>query len=80
MQVINLSLNGIGFTLQNQCKFSVGDQLELNFALDDDNQSEIEVIGIVRHITGNDVGCEFNSIIENKVAFQSYLNDHKPSQ
>ena len=80
MRVINLSMNGIGFTLQKPCKFSVGDQLELNFALDDDNRSEIEVIGIVRHITGNDVGCEFNSKIENKVAFQSYLNAHKASQ
>ena len=80
MHVINISMNGIGFTLQKPCKFSVGDQLELNFALDDDNRSEIEVIGIIRHITGNHVGCEFNSKIENKVALRSYLNSRKPSQ
>jgi hypothetical protein len=75
IQVINLSMKGIGFTVQRSDAFSVGDQLELNFALDDDNQSEINVAGTIRHITGNHVGCEFTSKIENLVALKSYLND-----
>jgi hypothetical protein len=68
-------MKGIGFTVQRSDTFSVGDQLELNFALDDDNQSEITVAGTIRHITGNNVGCEFTSKIENLVALKSYLKD-----
>lgn len=75
MQIMNLSMSGIGFTVQGSDAFSVGDQLELNFALDDDKQSEFEVEVIVRHITDNKVGCEFTSKIENLVALKSYLND-----
>lgn len=76
IRVMNLSMNGIGFTLQKQEAFSVGDQLELRFHLDDDNQSEIKVTGIIRHITGHNAGCEFISKIENEAALQSYLDDH----
>jgi len=75
MQVINLSMSGIGFTVQGSDTFSVGDQLELSFALDDDKQSEIEVAVIVRHITDKNVGCEFTSKIANLIALESYLND-----
>lgn len=75
MQVINLSMNGIGFTVQGSDIFSVGDQLKLNFSLDDDKQSEIEVAVIVRHTTDNNIGCEFTSKIENLIALKAYLND-----
>ena len=75
MQVINLSANGIGITVQESDTFSVGDQLELNFALDDDKQSDIKVAVIVRHITDNNVGCEFTSKIKNSIALQAYLNN-----
>ena len=35
--------------------------------------AEIEVTGIVRHATDNNVGCEFNTPIKNRKALEQYL-------
>jgi hypothetical protein len=73
MIVIDISMNGIGFVNNSLNALSVGDEIKLNFILDDNEESEIEVIGIVRHATGNKVGCEFAAHIKNRNALELYL-------
>ena len=75
MHVQNLSMSGIGFAFQGPCPFMVGDRVKLKFALHDKGLSEIGVKGIVRHITGNHVGCEFTSQIEGLGALRSFLKE-----
>jgi hypothetical protein len=75
MHVLNLSMNGIGFTFQGPCPFLLGDRVKLRFTLDDGGLSEISVTGIVRHITRNFVGCEFTSQVEGLGALRSFLTE-----
>jgi hypothetical protein len=73
MRIIDISINGIGFVNNSLNALSVGDEIKLNFILDDNEESEIEVTGIVRHATGNNVGCELTTPIKNRKALEQYL-------
>ena len=61
MRVINLSLGGVGLIDLSLCKFKVGDRVNLSFTLDDKKESEIDLIGIVKHMTDRYVGCDLEN-------------------
>jgi hypothetical protein len=57
--VISLSVSGIGFTMQNHEKLAIGSIYDLNFCLDDDNNSTICEEIVIRRMAGLFVGAEF---------------------
>jgi hypothetical protein len=57
--VLNISRRGIGFKTLAKHDLSQGDEIKINFTLDDERRSEIETRGIVRSTNGDYVGCEF---------------------
>jgi transcription elongation factor Elf1 len=59
--ITNLSLGGLGFRHQTRLQLAVGDELIIDFRLDDRKQSHMERRIIVRHV-GEDgyIGTEFN--------------------
>ena len=71
MQVLNLSIGGIGFSTRTFNAVSVGDRIRMNFILDDNKQSIVRKEGVVRHVFGNYVGCEFTDtkIIDSNLTF-----------
>ena len=71
MQVLNLSIGGIGFATRNFNALSVGDRIKMNFILDDAMQSIVRKEGVVRHAYRNYVGCEFTDTenVDKNLAF-----------
>ena len=59
MQVLNLSIGGIGFATRTFNALSVGVRIKMNFILDDKKQSVVQKEGVVRHVYSYSVGCEF---------------------
>lgn len=57
--VVSLSVSGAGFLLVDNVKVSVGEVIELIFALDDERKSLIHEEFIVKHVDGSFVGGEF---------------------
>ena len=61
MRVINLSSAGIGLINLSLCRFNIGDRVNLSFTLDDNKKSEIDLIGVVKHMTDRYVGCDLQN-------------------
>ena len=61
MRVINLSLEGVGLIDLSVCQFKVGERVNLSFTLDDKKKSEIDLIGVVKHMTDRYVGCDLEN-------------------
>ena len=55
----DISLGGISFTSLDIGNFKVGDELKLNFTLNDEHLTNIRKDVIVRNIRQRIVGCEF---------------------
>ena len=55
----DISLGGISFTSLDIENFKVGDELKVNFTLNDEQQTNIKKDIIVRNIRQRIVGCEF---------------------
>lgn len=55
----DISVSGLAFTRVDTNKFQVGDELTIEFALDDEHRTEISKDVIVRDIRQNSVGCEY---------------------
>jgi hypothetical protein len=61
MTVRNLSVSGLELhTYDNIQNFSVGDEILVEFNLDDEHQTEISREVIVREIRKDSIGCEFS--------------------
>jgi hypothetical protein len=73
MHILNLSANGIGFRTTNLSVLSIGDKIRMQFTLDDQKQSEIEIEGVVRNVDGNYVGCEFTDPSQHQRTLGFYL-------
>lgn len=59
----NISRSGIGFVVPTGHNLSVGNEVEVMFTLDDEDQTRIERNAMVRRLAeGNYVGCEFMDI------------------
>jgi hypothetical protein len=61
MRVVNLSLGGIGLIDLSFCHFKVGDRVNLSFSLEDKRKSEIDIIGVVKHMTDRYLGCDLEN-------------------
>lgn len=61
MRVINLSLGGVGLINFSLSQFKVGDRVNLSFTLDDQKNSEIDLIGVVKHMADRYVGCDLEN-------------------
>ena len=59
--VINISVGGLEFTSLKVQNFKVGDELTVEFNLDDKHHSEISKVVIVSEVRQRSVGCEFES-------------------
>jgi hypothetical protein len=62
--VMNISVNGLEFTSLDIQDFKVGDELTVEFNLDDEHQFEISKDVIVREVRQRSVGCEFETLDE----------------
>jgi hypothetical protein len=57
--VENISVTGLAFTRADVEKFQVGDELTVQFTLDDEHNTEVRKEVIVRDVRQNSIGCEF---------------------
>jgi PilZ domain len=57
----NISVGGLEFSSLNMQDFKVGDELTVEFNLDDEHQFEISKDVIVREVRQRSVGCEFET-------------------
>lgn len=65
-RIVNLSLGGVGFRHLTRVKIEIGDELIIDFSLDDRKQSHMKRVIIVRHV-GEDgyIGGEFSDADQN---------------
>lgn len=61
IRVRDISQSGIQFTLNSVPVFDIGDQLTIEFTLDDEESSQICEVGVVRRVQSNVVGLEFKT-------------------
>jgi hypothetical protein len=61
IKIRDISQSGIQFSVNSMPEFEVGDQLTIEFTLDDEERSQIREAGIVRRIQSNIVGVDFKT-------------------
>jgi len=59
IQIVDLSMNGIGFEHPSPIDLTLGDTLKVGFRLDDTRHSSIQVRVKVMRINGHSIGAEF---------------------
>jgi len=59
--ILDLSVTGLAFTCPNFHLFNVGEELTIEFTLDDEHKTAIRKEAIVRGIRKGSAGCEFTS-------------------
>jgi hypothetical protein len=59
--VQDISVTGLAFTSLDIRKFKEGDELSVEFNLDDDHRTEVKKEVIVKDIRQRSVGCEFEN-------------------
>jgi hypothetical protein len=62
IRIRDISRSGIRFSVNNMPEFKVGDNLIVEFTLDDDERSQVREEGVVRRIQSNIVGLKFKTI------------------
>jgi predicted Zn finger-like uncharacterized protein len=63
MLLRNISRSGIGFVVPTGHELDVGNEVEVMFTLDDEDQTRLERTAVVRRLAeGNYVGCEFMDV------------------
>jgi len=67
----DISVTGLSFTSLDLKNFKVGDELRVEFALDDEHRTTFRKYIIVKDVRKNYVGCEYDSAED--VVFQSPL-------
>lgn len=55
----DLSRNGLGLMISGVHNVSVGQKIQVNFALDDKNNTSLKKQAVVRSVHQNRIGCEF---------------------
>ena len=70
----DLSRNGIGFTVSGVHNIRVGQRVMINFALDDNKQTELTKQAVVKAINMNLIGCEFQKDQAFEKDFGFYLS------
>jgi len=67
----DISVTGLSFTSLDLKNFKVGDELRVEFALDDEHRTIFRKDLIIKDVRKNSVGCEYDS--SEDVVFQSPL-------
>jgi hypothetical protein len=63
MLLRNISRSGIGFVVPTGHELDIGNEVEVMFTLDDEDQTRLERTAVVRRLgEGNYVGCEFMDV------------------
>ncbi|KPK23097.1 MAG: hypothetical protein AMJ61_16295 [Desulfobacterales bacterium SG8_35_2] len=57
----DISVTGLSFTCSDVNKFKVGDELRLEFTLDDEHRTEIKKDVVVLDVRRRSVGCKYES-------------------
>ncbi len=73
ISITNLSRSGLEFTTSNVKNLKAGDQVDIEFRLDDSKKSLIKKRVTIRKIQGQQVGAEFFSIDQYDKAIGFYL-------
>jgi len=73
MKVINISLGGLGLFLVGRNEVDVGDELQVEFTLDDFPPSVVKKRVEVRSIKGNALGCKFINSLGSNDPLTHYL-------
>jgi transcription elongation factor Elf1 len=71
MTVINISRTGLQLKINDDPEIKSGDNLRLEFRLNDSNHSLIEIDVVVHAIRGKNIGCEFRDDYSSQLG--SYL-------
>ena len=58
-EISDLSREGLGFIVSGIHNVRVGQKLQVNFALDDKNNTPLNKTAVVRSVDQNRIGCEF---------------------
>lgn len=61
VQITDISKSGIKFEHNSQYSFSVGEELHIDFFLDDPDRSLVVKVVIIRSVFNNKIGAEFKS-------------------
>lgn len=74
-EVKDVSLSGIGFTVSGVHNVRVGQQIQIEFVLDDTKQTKLQKTAVVKSVSGDRIGCEFkkDKAFEKDLGF--YLSD-----
>lgn len=62
IKILDISMSGLQFSVNNSPDFKVGDRITVEFSLDDWERTKIREEGIVRWIHANKVGIQFNTV------------------
>jgi hypothetical protein len=71
--ITNISKGGVGLQIPGVHKLKEGDNLQVQFVLDDVHSSEIDKKVVVRLVEGEHVGCEFAEASSHDKAIGFYL-------
>lgn len=59
IQISNISRSGLGFSVSGRHSIKPGQELRIDFQLNDRNKSQIRKQALVRTVDQNTIGCEF---------------------
>ena len=57
--ILDISMSGMAFSSQDEPTFKIGDDLSIEFTLDDEQKTDIRIDVVVRNIRQKRAGCEF---------------------
>ena len=57
--ILDISMSGMAFSSQDEPTFKIGDDLSIEFTLDDEQKTNIRIDVVVRNVRQKRAGCEF---------------------
>ena len=76
MTVVNLSMSGLRFKILDSASINKGDNLQVQFSLDNQRADFIDKEVVVRNSGGQEFGCEFTNPAYEEKELGFYLFTH----
>lgn len=73
MEITNISKGGLNFETPMATLFTVGEHIQLRFALDNSSRSLIDISAIIRSVRKNEVGCQFQESEKHETTLGFYF-------
>lgn len=73
IQIANISRSGVGFTVSGLHRIKKGQQIRIEFQLNDKNKTVLKKQAVVKSVRQNAVGCEFINNVEMDKALGFFL-------